>query len=614
MGFSLQSKPRPEHRVKYRNRQGGYRGSSVLEAGGPQEWNTMEEFCDYLRCWQKRSKIELAYWDSKRSKAYNVSNKLQPRNPNYVPEALSCFAYKAWVCFFGRKGCENPCRFMVRARFVPSRKKVVCKLLKHRGSGALHNGHNHPVGDEDDHTGVPLKNGEPPTASIGEDVGEDIESVLKRMRDDPKGAASLITGWSSAKRRRLCQISLESFAALVSRDDICSDREMIEALNAVDFMKTSLRRTREGEVRPIRVFSDESVQESGFRYQVSGNLIDRKTPSATSQEAGQKNFERENSVSLENSGGKTFSCIVGRPVQAEGVPPSRFNDTKSLSQKTDSIGALAQLLEAEVTIGELTGRLDRFPSIANQEIRVLELLKLGERTSRSTHEVYFMVELSLLEKLISRVIVFARESQGEEKEKKVLDTGNETVQIADEDEIADDYGITFQIFEKLGRKATECSSLTLSLRALQDMRRVEEVTRLVREAQQFTHWVSLIDQTLETLEEARKVQRAKNYIEKEFPFLKAANFQGGKFKSGFSYCLDSVLKLRGSYGSCRGQWFTSDTLHMAILFLRKELEKELGSGVFILPPLHWDSDTCAREATCTRNLKKATSLRKITPG
>ena len=55
----------------------------------------MEEFCEYLRCWQGRNNVELVYWDSKKSKAYNACNKFDEKSPHYVSESVSVYAYKA---------------------------------------------------------------------------------------------------------------------------------------------------------------------------------------------------------------------------------------------------------------------------------------------------------------------------------------------------------------------------------------------------------------------------------------------------------------------------------------------------------------------------------------
>ena len=95
---------------RYR-RYGGGCASSILEADGPTEWKSLEEFSEYLRTWQGRNNVELVYWDSKRSKAYNTSNKLNEANPKYLHDSISRFAYKAWVCVHGRRGAKNPCRF-----------------------------------------------------------------------------------------------------------------------------------------------------------------------------------------------------------------------------------------------------------------------------------------------------------------------------------------------------------------------------------------------------------------------------------------------------------------------------------------------------------------------
>ena len=134
-----------EERVSnFYRRYGGYGGSDFLEEGGAKEWKSIEQFCKYLRRWQVLANVELVYWDSKRSRAYNASNKFDKNNPSYVPESLSKFAYKAWACALGRRGVkENPCRFMVRAKYLPAERKVVCRVLRHIGPGALANGRNH---------------------------------------------------------------------------------------------------------------------------------------------------------------------------------------------------------------------------------------------------------------------------------------------------------------------------------------------------------------------------------------------------------------------------------------------------------------------------------------
>ena len=242
-------------------RYGGYGGSDFLEDGGPKEWRSMEEFCKYLRKWQARTNVDLVYWDSKRCRAYNSSNKFAKDNPSYVPESLSKFAYKAWVCSLGRRGVkENPCRFMVRAKYLPVERKIVCRVLRHIGPGALPNGHNHQVetSESADRRVCPVggfvgdKN-RGRSIEGGEDEGEvvlsswkghkaDVESVLKKMVVDPEGAGSLVDGMSMAKRRKVCELSFLRSAKIISRPEVCSGRQMIEALNLVELLAQSIRR------------------------------------------------------------------------------------------------------------------------------------------------------------------------------------------------------------------------------------------------------------------------------------------------------------------------------------------------------------------------------------
>ena len=133
--------------------------------------------------------------------------------------------------------------------------------------------------------------------------------------------------------------------------------------------------------------------------------------------------------------------------------------------------------------------------------------------------------------------------------------------------------------------------MLVSLRALTEMRRVHEIIELTKESQKFLEWVSQMDSSLETLDEVPHMEGMKQYIAKNLRLLKAINYQGGHFKSGFGYHLLSFLRLRGQSANSRGQWFTSDTIHMGILLLRKELQREIGATTFLLPPLQWDTDS-----------------------
>ena len=589
----------------------------------------MQEFCDYLRDWQGRSRVELAYWDSKRSRACNLSNKLQPGSPNYIPETWSPFAYKAWVCYFGRKGCRNPCRFMIRARYLPSRKKVVCKVMKHGGLDARRNGHNHSTGE----AGTNIKTNY--TAEIELPVSKkrplegDVANVLRRMSDDPAGAALLMKGWTADKRKRLCQISLGGLAALLSQEDACSEREIVDALNAVGFIKKSLGR-RDGvrQNASIQVSDDSILSSRGSagkhlcssvgaekekevsRESVPHAEIKRGRKMESSEDCSRNVHRRvdveQESVTYEVSDGNAVSVVVGRPVEGESVPQSRLIESKVLSIQTDSIGALLELLDAGATIGELTQRISRFPAVLDQKLRVLELGKLSNKKARSPHEVYFIIRPSLLEKLISRVLSFRRQREKEENHVKTQAKENGEMEIFDEEERADEYGVLFQIFEKSGRRVTECSSLTLSLRLLLDMRRLDEILKLIREAEMFISWISEIDPAMETLEEGKSVRRAKEYVLEEMPLLRAANYQGGRQKSGFGYFLESFFRLRGFSGSSRGLWLSSDTIHIAVLRLQSELREELGRSVFILPPLNWNSESCfqnGRSRACKKSNK-----------
>ena len=121
-------------------------------------------------------------------------------------------------------------------------------------------------------------------------------------------------------------------------------------------------------------------------------------------------------------------------------------------------------------------------------------------------------------------------------------------------------------------------------------------------------WIAEVDCTLQTTKEWRSLKEVKQYLEENLPLLSAKSYQGGDYKSGFPYSLESLFCLRGSSKKSRGEWLTSDAIHMEILSLKKELRERNSPGyVFILPPFHWDTDS-------TVALPESESLKKRRAG
>ena len=562
----------------------------------------MDDFCSYLQEWQVRNNVELTCWDSKKSKAYITSNKFLAENPNYIPESLSLYAYKAWVCINGKRGAQHPCRFIVRARFVPSRSKVVCKVLKHTGPGALDNGHNHrirwsPVSTTSPHSAVTKK----------EAGGEDIDSILKRMRTDPAGAASLIDSWSTEKRRRVCSASFERVKSIISRTDLCTARQMVEALNVADLLAESI--WRRGRTRQFQQAHDSSTSAdlparehesisgaSPGKHQGAVPLLQEEDEQSKMVGEDLSNQHDRCSVAdnetADYDDGNTRSCLVGRAVNEEDVPMSRYADKEKLSKKVESVGSIADLIRFSAHISVLIERMEKLPPVADQDVRALALYQGQAMNSLKSEEVYFLIERKALSKLISRVSSYkAILEERMPKNGGFRKIHEDSQEVIDEDEGAERYGVKFQIFQKEGRRVIECSTMNLALQALLDMLVVHETRDLLRQTKEFLQWVSSVDCSLEVVSEMKRLEAAKEFLQREVPSLRAVNYQGGEFKSGFEYTLKALFSLRGQLGDCRGQWLTSDAVHIGILFLRRKLHKQLGSEVFILPPLQWDVDS-----------------------
>ena len=621
------SKGEPRYR-----RFGGGCASSILETDGPKEWSSMEEFSEYLRTWQGRNNVELVYWDSKRSKTYNTSNKLNKANPKYLHDSLTEFAYKAWVCVHGRRGTKNPCRFMVRARFLPVEKKVICKVIKHTGLGALENGHNHHLEGVSCH--VPCSAELDGTGDLVEPAEE--KSIVKQMREDPQGSASLMAGWGLCKRRRVCIASIKKFVNYLSRPDLCDARQMIEALNVVDLMADSIKRRermrpkeeKKGDISGHNeaIKSHRKKNSSSARKKVilssydehdsaqeeSGDLDDLRAFCSSPEEGECKNDDEVR----DGDDDGVWSYMVGRPVRDENVPQSKYARRASLVENTESLAALLRMLDSGGTIGEFLQKFERFPRPLKQNVRVLEVFKCDDTELTPCESVHFIIEPDVLDNMISMAVSHKKNfekserSDGDKQEQR--DEVEVATEVVDEEEAADNYGVTFQIFEKVGRNVVECTSMKLKLSALIGMRRVREVLELMRESKKFIEWVSNIDESMETIAERKKLENSKGYVMREFPLLKAINFQGRNFKSGFAFFLESFLSLRGCIGHCKGRWLTSDAVHMGILRLREEFERDLGSTVFVLPPLQWDSDSIFDEHF--EGLRKSRSLLKKTKG
>ena len=581
--------------IKYRNRHAGYSGESKLEFGGPTEWKNMDEFSEYLERWQEKENVRLVYWDSKRSKAYNSSNKFKEDNPNYVHESLSAFPYKAWVCANGRKGLNNPCRFIVRARFVPSIARIACKVVMHKSPDGLPNGHNHRV--EVPSISVPSKEahfcsaqGQGVSSSTKEE-GE-MKEIVRLMREDPDGCASRIETWSTSKRLKLCRASLERFESVFSREDICRTRQMIEALNVVDLMARYLWKKGKGSQNEEELSSSSSARKGATTSKITctQNFHASEYSAGVDDERSEKDDEKSEDT---RDSGAAYCTIVERPVDAKEVPQSRYADRTRLSPNALSVGALLKLIRSGATIGLLQEKLELFPLVVNQKMRMIELFKHDKWKQRSSPDNYFILDQKDLEKFISRGLAYRRNVNAACKKHKKGSQKDLPHEVEDEDDVAEFYGVRFQIYEKVGRQVVECSSVNLSLRTLLDMRRVQEVTQLVKESILFLSWVDNVDSSLDTIEEAKKIDAEKRFIKTELSSLRATDYQGGDFKSDFAYCMRSLLRLKGTTEHSRGRWLTSDAIHMGVLLIRKELRGILGPAVFVLPPLEWDTEQTA---------------------
>ena len=234
---------------------------------------------------------------------------------------------------------------MVRARFLPSRKKVLYKVVQHTGSNALQNGHNHVIKSVPGIVSPPkLDDGEKKECTITDEaeIGE-FGSIMKRMKDDPQSAASLMEGWNKQKRRRLCNIAFDRFPAVLSRARFCSTRKMVEALNVVSFMvesisenaRTGAEERREGtSSSESREISRTSEPRSGAVTGFFKNTLEEREHSSNSNSKGEAELARKDGHSgvnisrriedcskivNESSVSRTRSCIIGRAVHMEGA-------------------------------------------------------------------------------------------------------------------------------------------------------------------------------------------------------------------------------------------------------------------------------------------------------
>ena len=108
-------------------------------------------------------------------------------------------------------------------------------------------------------------------------------------------------------------------------------------------------------------------------------------PDDSSRTVNQKREVEQESVTCEASDDNAVSCIVRRLGEGLNILTSRLTESKFLSIQTDSIRALFKIADVGTTIGELMQRIDRFPAVSNQKLRVLKLGKLCDRKTRSPH-------------------------------------------------------------------------------------------------------------------------------------------------------------------------------------------------------------------------------------
>ena len=597
------------------------RVSKVLENHGTKIWSSMEEFVDYLKEWQERNGVRLVHHDSKGAEAHNASCRRRAGDCGYISVKDSKFAYKSWACSRGKKkrstvnsddkhrepGSVTPrfCGFKVRARYIPSLRKVTCSVKLHDGPDALPNGHNHQ-----------LLKGKKMRA-------ENEECVLKYLRERPEKAIAMLGSWRVEQRKRLCESVFKDAADFISNPDECSLRRMVEVLMMVNFLTPS---SGKGSSKTL----DQAEKEKE-------KIVTDGETAPGSAEKKHKRMSEDSSeyISNENGGGavsenaqKSQPDVVSEhtsprkslPVRAYSVAERNIiSESTSSIQSQEAREALSEgqslcveevirlVAERDVSFGDLLQKLETFPKRRNYRyVRVVDIKSLRETDfetqTLASEGVNFLLEEEKLGALLMRVERFRKGIKGTRSMKSCVSGRGlqDTAVIVEDERDLNNYIVCIEVPENIGG-----TDYLLSGKTLADMRKVWDLLHLLEEGKKFLEWVTCVDpENRFQLKEELAIHRSKLFVKEYLGSLPAANWQCDNGKRGFAYNLRSLVRFRGSLGRKMGEWLDSDSLEMCLLAIKAKMKARMRNFVFFMPLFQWDLCSSKRAGLRARSLKQ----------
>ena len=590
----------------------------VLEQHGPKRWKSIEDFVDYLKEWQERNGVRLVHLDSKGAEAHNASCGLRAGDCRYIPVEESKFAYKSWVCIRGRKKRSTTeakglpigddqskaprlCGFRVRARYLPSQKKVTCTVSLHEGPDTLPNGHNHQ-----------LSKGKRKRA-------ENEELVLRSLKQSPEEAIALLGSWRVEQRKRFCETVFRGAAEFISNPDECSLRRMVEVLMMVKFLaapsgKSGSETTVQMGEQPTEVQREAMPRHKGKETKE----IIESTAGSSSRNAGSEDSHHRKQEKLDlfselphgSTSPKKSVHLRAAPITSlmmkeekgslSDISPGGAGKEKVSRMSVEEVLKLSA--KRRVTFGDLLQQLDKFPTRRKDRfLRVAYIKSIKEMEfetqTLASGSVDFLLEEEKLDGVLRRVDRFRKGIRVTRSMRSCVSrrVAQDMMVLLDDERDLGSYVVCIEVPKSWAAGEDTSSEYLLSGQILADMRRVWDLIHLLEEGKVFLDWVRCIDPANKfELKEELAIHRSKLYVKGALESLSPANWQCDNGKHGFAYNLRSLFRFRGSVREKLGKWLDSDALQMCLLSIRSKMEPRMKKFVFLMPLFQWDLDSSKR--------------------